>query len=400
MKKVCIVTGTRAEFGLLEPVIERLSMEREIHVQIIATGMHLSPEFGLTYKEIIEAGYSIDAKVEMLLSSDSSVGISKSIGLGVISFADAFENLKPDFVVLLGDRYESLSAAIAAICAKIPIAHLHGGELTEGLLDEAIRHSITKMSFLHFTSTEEYRRRVIQLGETPDRVFCVGALGVENIRSLKLLEKEELESSLGIKHIENSIVVTYHPVTLEYHSAEEQFQNLLHVLSEYTQYQIILTKANSDSDGRVINQMIDEYTRQHKNAYGFVSLGKIRYLSMLKYCKFVIGNSSSGIIEAPSFAIPTVNIGDRQKGRIMGESVINCDTMVESIHKACDKALNHEFKSQLVYYKNPYEGVETSKSIVMILKDFILNSNIDIKKKFYDIDFVINKKNKTNFKKE
>ncbi len=387
MKKVCIVTGTRAEFGLLEPVIEKLKFEKDIETQIIATGMHLSPEFGLTYKEIIEAGYSIDAKVEMLLSSDTSIGISKSIGLGVIGFADAFDNLKPDIIILLGDRYESFAAAVAAMCAKIPIAHLHGGELTEGLVDEAIRHSITKMSFLHFTSTEKYRKRVIQLGEAPDRVFCVGALGVENIRNIKLLEKDELESSLKIKDIENSIVVTYHPVTLEHNSAEEQFQNLLNVLSKYTQYHIIFTKANSDSDGRIINRMIDNYTNQHENAYGFVSLGKIRYLSTLKYCKLVVGNSSSGIIEAPSFAIPTVNIGDRQKGRIMGESVISCDISIESIHKAIDKALGEEFRKQLFNCVNPYEGIETSKLIVKTIKDVILNCSFDIKKKFYDIDF-------------
>lgn len=385
MKKVCIITGTRAEFGLLEPVIEQLRLEKDICTQIIATGMHLSPEFGLTYKEILEAGYLIDAKVEMLLSSDSSVGISKSIGLGIIGFADAFENLKPDFVILLGDRYESLAAAIAAMSAKIPIAHLHGGELTEGLIDEAIRHSITKMSFLHFTSTEEYRKRVIQLGESPDRVFCVGALGVENIHTIELLKKEELERSLGIENIENSIVVTYHPVTLECSSAKHQFQNLLDALLQYTQYQIIFTKANSDSDGRIINQMIEEYTRLYKNAFAFVSLGKVRYLSTLKYCKFIIGNSSSGIIEAPSFAIPTINIGDRQKGRIMGESIINCETSIESITEACNKALNKKFRDQLINLINPYEGIETSKSIVRILKSFVLSSNIDIKKKFYDI---------------
>jgi GDP/UDP-N,N'-diacetylbacillosamine 2-epimerase (hydrolysing) len=287
--------------------------------------MHLSPEFGLTYKEI-EKEFKINKKIEMLLSSDTSVGISKSMGLAQISFAESYDELKPDIVIVLGDRYEIFSATSAAMIARIPIAHIHGGEKTEGAFDESISHSITKMSHLHFTATEEYKNRVIQLGEHPSRVFNVGGMGIENIKRLKLLSKDEFEKSIEFKLNIKNILVTFHPVTLENSTAKEQFQELLDAIDELEDTNIIFTKANSDTDGRVINQMIDEYvTKNSHKSIVFTSLGQLRYLSALQYVDAVVGNSSSGLAEAPSFKIGTINIGDRQKGRIKASSVIDCE---------------------------------------------------------------------------
>ncbi len=311
MKRIGIMTGTRAEYGLLKPLMRAIDKDRELELYLIVSGMHLSPEFGLTYKEIEEDGFGINAKVEMLLSSDSPVGISKSIGLGIIGFADEFKRAGLDMLILLGDRYEALAAAVAAMIMRIPISHLHGGELTEGLIDEGIRHSITKMSYLHFTSTEEYRRRVIQLGENPERVFCVGAIGVENIKKTELMSKEELENSIHFEIDDNVAVVTYHPVTLENNTVENQFTNLLRALDRNDKLRIIFTKANADTNGRIINELIDKFvTCNRERACAFYSLGQKRYLSALKYCRLVIGNSSSGIIEAPSFGKPVIVLGD------------------------------------------------------------------------------------------
>lgn len=280
MKKICVVTGTRAEYGLLKPIIERIHNSNKLELQLVVTGMHLSTEFGLTYKEIERDGYPISSKIEMLLSSDTSVGITKSMAVALMGFADFFEQNKPDMVVILGDRYEMLMAATAAMIGRIPISHIHGGELTEGVIDEAIRHSITKMSFLHFTATEEYRRRVIQLGEHPERVFCTGALGVENIKTISLLKQDELEDAVGFQLKRKMILVTYHPVTLDNFSAKQQFNNILSVLDEYKEYFIIFTKANADTDGRIINQMIDEYVfKNGERSVAFISLGQLRYRS-------------------------------------------------------------------------------------------------------------------------
>lgn len=381
-RKICIVTGTRAEYGLLFLLIQEIEKDKDLELQLIATGMHLSPEFGLTYKEI-EKDFTIDKKIEMLLSSDTSVGISKSMGLAQISFAEAFSDLSPDLVVVLGDRYEIFSATSAAMISNIPIAHLYGGETTEGAFDESIRHSITKMSHLHFTAAKEYKNRVIQLGEHPSRVFNVGGIGIDNIKNLQLLSKNEFEKSINFKLNKNNIIVTFHPVTLEKATASEQFQNLLDVIDTLEKTHVIFTKANSDTDGRVINQMIDNYVKENGDkSIAFTSLGQIRYLSALKYVDAVVGNSSSGIIEAPSFQIGTINIGDRQKGRIMAKSIIDTDTNIPSIENAFNTLKSDEFKQKLKTVKNPFGNGRATKKIVKVLKKSKLN-NI-LKKEFYN----------------
>ena len=386
MKRIGIMTGTRAEYGLLKPLMQEINKDNDLELYLIVSGMHLSPEFGMTYQEIEEDGFEINAKVEMLLSSDSPAGISKSIGLGVIGFADEFQRADLDMLILLGDRYEALSAAICAMVMRIPIAHLHGGELTEGAIDEGIRHSITKMSYLHFTSTEQYRNRVIQLGENPERVFYVGALGVENIKKINLMTKEELERSIHFEIDENTVVVTYHPVTLENNTVEEQFLNLLKVLDRNPKIRMIFTKANADTNGRIVNELIDKYAAQNsERACAFVSLGQKRYLSALKYCRIVIGNSSSGIIEAPSFGKPIINIGDRQKGRICAGSVINCGYTQQEIQQAMETALTEEFENKARNCRNPYEKENTAANIISVIKDYLLNDKIKLKKGFYDI---------------
>lgn len=382
-RNICIVTGTRAEYGILYWLLKEIESDNELELQLIVTGMHLSPEFGLTY-QTIEKEFNINKKIEMLLSSDTAIGISKSMGLALISFSEAYEELQPDIVVVLGDRYEIFSAVSAAMIARIPIAHLHGGETTEGAFDEAIRHSITKMSHLHFTATQEYKNRVIQLGEHPSRVFNVGGIGVENIKRLKLLSKEEFEKSIDFKLNKKNILVTFHPVTLENSTAKEQFQELLDTIDKLENTNIIFTKANSDIDGRVINQMIDEYVfnNSHK-AISFTSLGQIRYLSALQYVDAMVGNSSSGLAEAPSFKIGTINIGERQKGRIKASSIIDCEPNQKSIKKAFEKLYSNKFQELLKSVNNPYDNGSTSKKIIEILKNIDLK-NI-LKKSFYDL---------------
>lgn len=383
-RKICIVTGTRAEYGLLYWLMKAIENEDSLQLQLIVTGMHLSPEFGLTYKEIAKE-FTIDKKIEMLLSSDTPVGISKSMGLALISFAEAYDELKPDLVVVLGDRYEIFSAVSSAMIARIPIAHLHGGEATEGAFDEAMRHSITKMSHLHFVATEEYRKRVIQLGEEPQRVFNVGGLGIENIKRLELLSKEAFEKAIDFTLASKNILVTFHPVTLENATAQEQFQELLNTIDELEETHIIFTKANSDSDGRVINHMIDTYVSNNSHkAIGFTSLGQLLYLSALQYMDAVVGNSSSGLLEAPSFNIGTINIGDRQKGRIKASSVIDCNPTKQSLKEAFDKLYSSIFHESLKGVKNPYgEG-----SASQIILETLINIDLKhiLKKKFYDLD--------------
>lgn len=381
MRKICVITGSRAEYGLLSGLMKAIHEDEELQLQIIATNMHLSPEFGLTYREIEKDGFTIDKKVVMLLSSDTANATAKSVGLGFIGFADAYEDLRPDLVVVLGDRYEIISAVTTALFYKIPVAHLHGGEITEGAYDDCIRHSITKMSHLHFTSTEEYRHRVIQLGEDPKRVFNVGAPGIENIKKVPLMCKEELESTLdGFTFDDKSLLVTYHPVTLENSTAEEQIKNLLAALDEYPDYKVIFTLPNSDTDGRVIIQLINEYVAKHTDrAIAYPSLGLRRYLSALQFVKAAVGNSSSGIIEVPSFGIPTLNIGDRQRGRIAAESVINCGTSKENILAGLDQVLNAEHKE----IHNPYEGKNTTAHILQVLKTYPIEKLIQ--KEFYNL---------------
>lgn len=382
-RKICVVTGTRAEYGLLYWLMKEIEADKDLELQLIVTGMHLSPEFGLTYKEI-EKEFRIDKKIEMLLSSDTTMGISKSMGLAQIGFAEAFEELKPDILVVLGDRYEIFSAVSSAMICNIPIAHLHGGEITQGAFDESIRHSITKMSHLHFTATDEYKNRVIQLGEEPNRVFNVGGMGIENIKRLKLLSKDEFEESINFKLNKKNILVTFHPVTLENSTAKEQFQELLDAIDELENTNIIFTKANSDTDGRIINQMIDEYvTKNSHKSVGFASLGQLRYLSALQYIDAVVGNSSSGLLEAPSFKIATINIGDRQKGRIKALSVIDCEPKKEEILKAFKEIYSKEFQEKLKNVENPYGESCPSKQIIEVLKNVNL-ANI-LKKSFYDL---------------
>lgn len=386
MKKICIVTGTRAEYGLLKPLIKIIAEDSDLELQLIVTGMHLSPEFGLTYKEIIEDGFKITEKIEMLLSSDTSIGISKSVGLAMISFSEVFYRLKPDMLIILGDRYEIFAVASVAMVCKIPIAHLHGGETTEGAIDEAIRHSITKMSYLHFTSDEQYRKRVIQLGEDPIRVFNFGAISEDSIRNLKLMDKEQLENELKMKFDKKVALLTFHPTTLEENSSKEQFKNILQALDEFSNLKVIFTKANSDADGRIINEMIDEYVLNNSDrCIAFTSLGQLRYLSCMKYCDVVMGNSSSGIIEAPLFCKPTINIGDRQKGRIKKKSIIDCEPKKTEIEKCINKALSEQFKKSIVETNNFEKRDLVSNKIVLVIKDYLNNNKINLKKRFYDL---------------
>lgn len=383
MRKICVITGTRAEYGLLYWLMKEICADASLELQVIVTGMHLSPEFGLTYREV-EKEFSINKKIEMLLSSDTPVGVSKSMGLAQISFAEAYAELAPDLVVVLGDRFEIFSAVAAAMIARIPIAHLHGGETTEGAFDEAIRHSITKMSHLHFVAAEEYRRRVIQLGEHPGRVFNFGALGLDGISNLRLLGKNELEESLGVKFGNKNLLVTFHPVTLEEGTAKEQFQELLLALDELDDTHIIFTKANADTDGRVINSMIDGYVAKNPGkTVAFASLGQLRYLSALHHVDAVVGNSSSGLIEAPSFRIGTINIGDRQKGRLKAASVIDCIPDRESIANAIRELYSSGFQRKLSDVVNPYGEAGSSKRIVGVLRSFPLEGLL--KKKFIDL---------------
>lgn len=385
MRKICIVTGSRAEYGLLSGLMRVIQDDKDLQLQVIATNMHLSPEFGLTYREIEQDGFRIDKKVQMLLSSDTPNATTKSVGLATIGFADAYEDLHPDLIVVLGDRFEILAAVSAALFFKIPVAHLYGGEITEGAYDDCIRHAITKMSHLHFTSTEIYRQRVIQLGEQPDRVFYVGAVGVENIKRVPLMSKAELEESIRYRLGEKSLLVTYHPVTLEDHTAASQCRNLLAALDEFPDYKIIFTLPNSDTDGRIIIRLIHEYVSLHpERCMAIPSLGLQRYLSALKYVSAVVGNSSSGIAEVPSFGIPTLDIGNRQKGRIAAESVLHCGNDACSIIEGMQQVLSGVFREQVKHVSNPYEKKDTTKNIYKIISTYPLE-NLK-QKKFYDIN--------------
>jgi GDP/UDP-N,N'-diacetylbacillosamine 2-epimerase (hydrolysing) len=384
-RKICVITGTRAEYGLLYWTMKQIQDANDFDLQLCVTGMHLSPEFGLTYEQIEKDGFRIDEKVEILLSSDTPVGISKSMGLGMISFAEVYQRLKPDLILLLGDRFEIFSAAAAAMVSKVPIAHCHGGESTEGLIDESIRHSITKMSHLHFTSTEEYRNRVIQLGENPNSVFNVGALGIENINKLSLMSRSETENSLNIQFAEKNILVTFHSVTLEESTARQQFSELISAIDSLERTYIIFTKPNADTDGRVIINLIDEFVSANSyKSTSFISLGQLRYLSLLQYVDMVVGNSSSGLIEVPSFRIPTINIGDRQMGRLKSKSVIDCEPTKDSIVEAIEIASSETFVQGLTSMENLYgTGDSSNKILTAIRKAEIKNL---LKKKFFNLN--------------
>lgn len=385
MRKICVFTGTRADYGIMSQLMKLINNDPALQLQIIATNMHLSPEFGLTYKEIESDGFHIDKKVEMLLSSDTPNGTVKSMGLGVIGFADALESLQPDLAIILGDRYEMLAAAEACLIYKIPIAHIAGGAISEGAYDDSIRHCITKISHIHFTETEEYRKRVIQMGEQPDNVICTGALGVNNIRKEKVMSLQELENSLMFKLGPKFLLVTFHPVTIETNTAAQQCDNLLSALAEINEdYKLLFTLPNSDTDGRVIIRRINRYVSQNPDkAYVITSLGKKRYYSALKYASAVVGNSSSGLVEAPSFNIPTLNIGDRQKGRTKGKSVYDVPATLEGIRKGLGVVLSSNFKEQAREAINPYEKSGTLDIMFNTIKEFPLNDLI--KKTFYNI---------------
>lgn len=386
MIKICVVTGTRAEYGLFMPLMKAIQESDLYELQLLVTGMHLSPEFGLTYQQIETDGFSINEKVEILLSADTDTAIVKSTGLGLIGFADAFDRLSPDWVLLLGDRFETFAAATCAYLKKIPIIHIHGGETTAGATDEALRHAITKMSSLHFTTTEDYRKRVLQLGEPDEQVFNVGAIGIDNVFELPLFNKEDLEKSLDFSLNGDVFLVTYHPVTLEQSGTEQQFQSLLDALDEWPSALLVFTMPNADANGRVIIDMIRNYVQQHKGrAAAFTSLGQLRYLSLMRHASVVVGNSSSGIIEAPSFGIPTVNIGDRQKGRVAAASVIHCEPEKNSIRQALKKAFDFQFRAFSKTVKNPYGKGNTTERIMEVLKKKLADFNL--KKEFVDRNF-------------
>lgn len=383
IKKICVFTGARAEYGLLKPLLHEIVLDKNLELQLLVTGMHLSPEFGLTYKIIENDGFLINEKIEMVISGDTPSSICKSIGLGLIGFADALNRLKPDFIVLLGDRYETLAGAIASLVSRIPIAHIQGGELTFGATDDSMRHSITKMSMLHFTYNKIYSQRVIQLGENPHNVFDVGALNVEAMKNIKLLKRDKFQKKIKFQLGAINCLVTFHPVTLEMNTAKKQFSALLNALKKNKNIYCIFTKTNSDVEGRVINDLIDEFVFENtKRSISFISMGQQLYFSAMNLVNVVIGNSSSGIIETPSFCVPTINIGDRQSGRIKAKNIIDCKPNEKDISICLKQALNTNFVNATKNMINPFEKKDTAKNIKNIIKDF--DSGENIKKVFFD----------------
>jgi len=383
-RKICVITGTRAEYGLLKRLIKSIDDSPQFKLQLVATGMHLSKKFGLTYKEIELDGFKINKKIDIKLNSDTPTGVSKSTSLGLLGFSRTLEELKPDLVLILGDRFEIFAAAIASMFSRLPIAHLHGGELTEGVTDEAIRHSITKLSHLHFVASKEYKNRVIQLGEDPKNVFLVGGLGVDSIKNTQLLNRHELEDSLKLKFLKKNILVTFHPATLEDTSAGKQMKQLLKALSELKETALIFTMPNADIGGGVLFSMIKDFVTKHDNAYSYTSLGQLRYFSCIGQVDCVIGNSSSGLSEVPTFKKGTINIGDRQKGRLKAKSVIDCDPNYKSIKKALKKAYEKNFQVDLNATINPYGEGLAVKKIMNVLEKKSFDDLL--KKKFYDLN--------------
>ena len=383
-KKVCVVTGSRADYGLLYRLLVEISKSSSLKLQLVATGMHLSSEFGNTAEEIEQDGFKIDEKVEALLSSDTSIGVCKSLGLTVIGLSEALARLEPAIVILLGDRFEIFAAAAAATVLNLPIAHIHGGERGEGAFDEAFRHSISKMAHMHFVATEEYKKRVIQLGENPEVVLNVGALGVENIATTEFFDKESLERTIGIKLQSLSFLVTWHPVTLEPGRARDDFQELLDALDNVKDSTLIFTKANADTEGREVNKMIDHFVSKKPDvAVAVKSLGRRRYLSLLRHVSGVIGNSSSGIIEAPSIPTGTINIGQRQRGRVRAPSIIDCESKKDSILEAIEKILSKEFQEQVQRAENPHGSEQVARKIVSAIEAAEFGDLL--KKEFFDL---------------
>lgn len=384
MRKICVYTATRADYGLLRNLIKEIHTCPELDLQLLVSGTHLVPDQGMTIGEIIEDGFQADKCVDIDLLDDSPEGICHSMGIAISQYGKYFVEYNPDVLVVLGDRFEAFCCATAALVCGIPIAHIHGGEVTQGAIDEAFRHCITKMAHLHFPCCEEYRTRIIQMGECPELVYNVGALGVENIRNLKLMEREELEESIGFKLDKPFFLVTYHPVTLEKDSAKQQFSQLLSALDQYPDHKVIFTGANSDTGGKRINQLQKEYKKKHPDKCLVVpSLGYVRYLSAMKLCKAVVGNSSSGILEAPALKVPTINIGDRQKGRVRTKSVIDCSPLKSQILASLKEMCSNDFQSHLTTIQNPFEKHGTSKQIKKIIKTADLTGIM--KKRYYDI---------------
>jgi GDP/UDP-N,N'-diacetylbacillosamine 2-epimerase (hydrolysing) len=390
MRKITIVTGTRAEYGLLYWIIKGIHKDPDLELQLVVTGMHLSPEFGFTIKEIEKDGFPIAERLEMLLSSDTETAVALSMGIGMIGFAKVYERLRPDVLVVLGDRFEILSAVASAVPFRIPIAHIHGGESTEGSMDESFRHAITKMSHIHFPSTQEYKNRIVQMGETPAHVFCFGAPGLDNIKRLKLLDKQELSNALNLPVDKEWGIVTYHPATLEKESSEFHIKEIIVALVAFHKIHWIFTLPNADTDSRIIIKIIDDYVQRNpENAHLFSSLGQLKYLSFLKHATVMVGNSSSGIIEAPSFKLPVVNIGERQKGRITTRNVIDVPVCEKKlIITAIKKAVSVNFRDSLQGLKNPYGNANASEKIIGVLKTIPL-SNI-LQKKFHGSQVIKN----------
>lgn len=382
MKKIAVFTGSRAEYGLLYWLMKDIQLDPGLRLQLLAAGMHFSPEHGLTYQEIEKDGFFIDEKVEMLLASDSPVGVVKSVGLGIIGFADAIERLKPDYLIVLGDRFEALAVAQAAMLLRVPVVHLHGGEITEGAYDDQIRHAITKLSYLHGVSMDEYRQRVIQLGESPERVVTVGALGLDHLYRTELMSRDELSESLQFDLRSAFFLLTYHPVTLSHEDPVYTFESIRSALSMFPSYKVLITYPNVDDGGRRIIPLIKRFAEEEPTkVISIPSLGQKRYLSALKYCSAVVGNSSSGIIEAPSFNRPTVNIGDRQKGRVAAKSVIHCLTDKESIYQGIVRALDPVFMEEISSVENPYGNGLASAKVIQMIKSGRVNAT----KPFYDL---------------
>jgi GDP/UDP-N,N'-diacetylbacillosamine 2-epimerase (hydrolysing) len=382
-RKILVVTGTRAEYGLLRPLLREIVQEPSLELQLVATGMHLAPEFGMTITEIEQDGFHIDRRIDMLLSADTGEGIGKSVGLGVLGFAQALAELHPQMMLVLGDRFEILAAVVAALMARVPVAHIHGGEVTTGAIDDAIRHAITKMSHWHFASAEAYRNRIIQLGEAPERVYCVGGLGVDVIAQTSLLNRAELECCLGLQFQPRNLLVTFHPATLNAEPPSAQMQQLLDALSAFPDVGLVFTFPNADAGGRELIGQIKEFAIGRPHAHAFASLGQLRYLSCLALCDGVVGNSSSGLLEAPSLKKGTVNIGDRQRGRLQAQSVINCEPRAEAITTALKSLLSPAFQAGLQNAQNPYGEAGASKRIVNVLKDVEIGTAPE--KHFYDL---------------
>lgn len=386
---VCAVTGSRAEFGLLRPLLVKLAGEPRIDLRLAVTGSHLSRSFGGTQDEIEASGLPIHRRIPLPLEGDGKLDMARASGAALTGFAEYFSESRPELVVVLGDRYEIFSAAAAAAILGIPIAHLHGGETTEGAVDEFFRHAITKMSTLHFTCCEVYRHRVIQMGEAPERVFDVGALGVENALTLSPISFEELRESLDFPLRRPFSVVTFHPVTLERSAAEGQLRQLIRAMDSFPWVQYLITLANADAEGRAINAVWSEEAARRENWLVVPSLGSRRYLSALRYAAMMIGNSSSGILEGPAMGLPTVNIGDRQKGRVMAESILCCEPEAGGIRRAMKKALSGAFQQTAKRTVCPFGDGNTSEKIVSVILDFLASSHGDTKKRFYDISFEV-----------